>query len=145
MGVILSGMARGYGRPILSSTSDSRSSSRPSVGRGDAQIDVNVILAVVIGSECRRLAHNPAAKCPRTAPATCHRSPVTRVLWPLWVLSGLLQDGERDVIVVGGGFEVWADVVAGDCDRAAESLGGGECLGHGGRERSPPASMAMLK
>ena len=80
-----------------------------------------------------RLAHNVPAQRPQTSRPLRPQSPVTRVLWPLWVPSGLLQDDEGDVIVFGGGFEVWADVVAGDCDRAAESLGGGECLGHGGR------------
>ena len=45
----------------------------------------------------------------------------------------------------GGSFEVRVDVHAGYCDRAADGLGGRECLGHRGRERAPLAAMAMLK
>lgn len=57
----------------------------------------------------------------------------------------LLQDVEWHVIMFGGRFEVRADVLARDGDGAAESLGSGECLGHGGRERMPLAAVAVLK
>jgi len=43
-----------------------------------------------------------------------------------------LQDVECDVIVIGGGLEVRAHVVAGHGDCAAEGLSAGERLGHGG-------------
>lgn len=56
-----------------------------------------------------------------------------------------LKDVEGDVVVLGGCFEVWADVLAGDCDRPAEGLGRREGLGRGGRKRTPFASVAMLE
>ncbi len=74
-----------------------------------------------------------------TTPATGVMALATRA----WV--NALQDVKRDAIVFGGSFEVRADVHAGYCDRAADGLGGRECLGHRGRERAPLAAMAMLK
>ena len=110
-------------------------------GTVDSANDIRPISRLLGG-----LAQNTGEKRPLSAAAEYPSTPVTRVIWPLSVPGACAsQDGEGDPIVFGGGFEVRADVLAGDCDRAAESLGGGECLGHGGRQRTPLAAMAILK
>jgi hypothetical protein len=56
-----------------------------------------------------------------------------------------LQDLEWDAVAIRGGFEVRTDVEVGHCDGGAEGVGGGERLGHYGRERMALASMTVLE
>lgn len=56
-----------------------------------------------------------------------------------------LQDVERKPVRVGGRSEVRADIMARHRDCSPESMGGGQCLDHGGRERSPLGTVTCLE